>query len=304
MNKEVLRYQNAFNNIIDKMTKNEEILGVMAFGSVLTGDLWEESDIDMLVVVGNSLHNRKNIYLTENDITVHIKVIKKEEFLNFNKNNLRGGKLHRILISSRLMFSRDHDVTNTFNSFKYYPEQDKEKWNLTYLSRVLKCIGVCKKYLHNKRIYTAYENSIKLIDDFSMLFLNYNGYLVSKDATTLAVELNEEFKNKVDKLIFFKKEDLEGKIIEVIQYIEEYISYNLKGISKILIEFLENEEKYMSVEEIENNDFFSEFSMDLQVVMDKLYKEDIIKKSKRPVLIINRNTKIEENVYGAINLKN
>lgn len=302
MHKKILSYQKAFNSVVDKMNKNDSILAVMAFGSVLTGDLWEGSDIDMVAIVDESLANRKNIYITENKITVHIRVIERNEFLQFNKNNLRGGKLHRILISSRLIFSKDGSITNTFNSFKYYPEQDKEKWNLVYLSSLLKSIAVCKKYLQNKREYTAYENAVNIIKDFSMLFLNYNGYLVSKDATTLALELNESFKEKADNLIYSSKEECIENIVGIINYAEEYVNENLTSISKILLEFLEDEGEDLSVEEIENNQYFEEFSMSLHDILELLHKNDLVKKAEKVMITIDEKNQIKENVYGHIAL--
>lgn len=298
MNKKILSYQKAFNSILDKINKSNNILAIMVFGSALTGDLWEGSDIDMLAVVDDTLKNRRNIYITENNITVHIRIIEKKQFLEFNRNNLRGGKLHRILISSRLIFSKDSEITNTFNSFKYYPEKDKEKWNLVYLSLLLKSIAVCKKYLRNKRVYTAYENAVNIIEDFSVLFLNYNGYLVSKDATALAIELNDRFKEKVDKLIYSSKDECFENINEIINYVECYINENLKSISKILLDFLEGYNQELSVEEIENHEYFKEFSMSLQDVMELLHKNNFVKKSEREIIIVDDKTQIKENVYG------
>jgi len=53
MEKTILQYQKAFNSLMNNLKKNEKVLAVMVFGSLVTGDLWEESDIDLFVVVNN-----------------------------------------------------------------------------------------------------------------------------------------------------------------------------------------------------------------------------------------------------------
>ena len=53
----------------------------MVFGSMVTGDLWEESDIDLFVVLNKNMDEIKNIYTEEKGIAVHIKLMSKEKFI-------------------------------------------------------------------------------------------------------------------------------------------------------------------------------------------------------------------------------
>ncbi len=62
MNDNIIKYQTAFNNVIDRLKNNESVLAVMVFGSMVTGDLWEESDIDLFVVINEDIKVEKNIY--------------------------------------------------------------------------------------------------------------------------------------------------------------------------------------------------------------------------------------------------
>ncbi|MEL7598231.1 MAG: nucleotidyltransferase domain-containing protein, partial [Clostridiaceae bacterium] len=45
MVKTIQKYQGAFNTVIERLKQNDSVLAVMVFGSIITGDLWEESDI-------------------------------------------------------------------------------------------------------------------------------------------------------------------------------------------------------------------------------------------------------------------
>ena len=44
MERTILQYQKAFNSIIERLKSNDSVLAVMVFGSMVTGDLWDESD--------------------------------------------------------------------------------------------------------------------------------------------------------------------------------------------------------------------------------------------------------------------
>lgn len=45
-----------------------------------------------------------NIYTSEKEIPVHIKIMSKNKFIQFYEDDLRGGFIHRIFASSRLVF--------------------------------------------------------------------------------------------------------------------------------------------------------------------------------------------------------
>ncbi len=77
MNDNIIKYQTAFNNIIDRLKNNESVLAVMVFGSMVTGDLWEESDIDLFVVIDEDIKVEK-IYTQEEGVPIHVKIIDKK----------------------------------------------------------------------------------------------------------------------------------------------------------------------------------------------------------------------------------
>ncbi len=62
MNDNIIKYQTAFNNVVDRLKNNESVLAVMVFGSMVTGDLWEESDIDLFVVMNEDIKVEKYIH--------------------------------------------------------------------------------------------------------------------------------------------------------------------------------------------------------------------------------------------------
>jgi hypothetical protein len=72
-----------------------------------------------------------------------------------------------------------------------------EVWNLVYLGKLLKDIGISKKYLQNGRLKTSYEVLIRTLDSFSKLLINLNGYTVTKDSLVMATNLSNNFREVV-----------------------------------------------------------------------------------------------------------
>jgi uncharacterized protein len=296
MEKSILQYQRAFNSIVDRLKTNDSVLAVMVFGSMVTGDLWDESDIDLFVIMDKKPSEIKNIYTEEKDVAVHIKLMSKEKFLQLHESDLRGGFIHRIFASSRLVFSKDMDVTSRYNNGRYYPDLDKERWNMVYLGKLIKNISVCKKYLYNNGLFTAYSMAVKCMEDFSKLYINSSGYMISKDAMTMAMNLNDKFRECVEAL-FFKKEDSETAIEKAIEYLKNSIDQNIKTSTSLLIEFMRQKDCFLSSEDIKNDKLFENYDIDIEDILNELWKKNMIKRESRDYKTEDGKVIIKENVY-------
>lgn len=296
MPKTILQYQKAFNTVVDRIKVDESVLSVMVFGSMVTGDLWEESDIDLFVIVKEKFDKIRDIYTQEKDIPVHIKLMGKEKFIQIYSDNLKGGFIHRIFSSSRLVFSKDMDITVRYDGGRFFPDIDRERWGMCFLGKLLKDMGVCKKYLWSDGIYTSYSTAIRCIEKYSRLFVNSSGYMISKDVLTMALNLNEEFKQCVDKL-FFEKSNITERIQETMEFLEESINSSIKSNCSLLLNFMREQDKFLSAEEIMAEDLFKDFDIDMEELLNKLWERDIIKKETRDFKLDKDKILFKQNVY-------
>ena len=296
MNKTILQYQKAFNSVVDRIKINESVLSVMVFGSMVTGDLWEESDIDLFVIVKEKTDEIRNIHTEEKGVPVHIKFMGKDEFIQIYSDNLKGGYMHRIFSSSRLVFSKDMDITVRYDGGRFFPDVDRERWGMYFLGRLLKDMGVCKKYLSRNGIYTAYSTAIRCIEKYSRLYINSAGYMISKDVMAMALNLNEDFKQCVDKL-FFEKSKVEDIIKETMTFLEQSINISLKSNCSLLLNYMREKDKFLSSEEIMAEDLFVDFDIDMEELLSKLWERDIIKKESRDFKTDKDKILFKQNVY-------
>jgi uncharacterized protein len=268
----------------------------MVFGSMVTGDLWEESDIDLFVILNNKMQNIKNLYTEEKQIPVHIKLMDKNKFIKLYEEDSRGGFMHRMFASSRLVFSKDMDITVKYDRGRYYPDLDRERWNMVYLGKVLKSVDLCKKYLYNDGIYTAYGAAVKCIENYAKLFVNHSGYMISKDAMAMAMNLNNDFKLCVDEL-FFNKKDIEKAIESSIDFIEKSVDESIRNSASILVSYMREKDCFLSTEDIKNDKLFESYDIAIEDILNKLWEKNIIKKDSRDYKGEDGKLLFKENVY-------
>jgi uncharacterized protein len=296
MDKTILQYQKAFKSIIERLKNNDYVLSVMVFGSMVTGDLWDESDIDMFVITRNTVSEIKNIYTEEKGVPVHIKMMGKVKFLQLHDEDLRGGFIHRIFASSKLVFSKDVEITSRYDNGRYYPDLDRERWTMVYLGNVIKNVSISKKYLSNNGLYTAYSAAVRAVEDYAKLYINSSGYLISNDATIMAMNNDDSFKACVDTL-YLNKVNIREAIEKTMTYLQNAVNLSMFSNTQILVNFMKEKDCFLSSEEIKNDKLFVNFDISLEEILNKLWEKNIIKKETRDYKTDDGKVMFKENVY-------
>lgn len=295
MAKSVLELQESFQLLISKLKSNSKVLSIFTFGSIISGDVWEESDIDLFVVYEGEFDKVRRVHSEVLDVQVNIRILSKTEFIKSSNTYKEKDSIRNILKMSKLVFSRDIEINDIYNKLKYSESVHKEEWNLLYISNLIKELKVCKKYLQIGGLSTSYEVLIRSLDNFAKLYLSLNGYEITKDSLTMAINLNDKFALVVDKL--FCEELSRESIKKVINYVEDYIENNIKRASKFLLDYLDKKEDFVSSYEIEQEECFKIFNIKVENILKELYKRNLILKSERDLKDSTGFSILNENVY-------
>ena len=296
MAKTVLELQDAFQTVVNQINKNKKVVALFTFGSIVSGDVWEESDIDLFLIYEDGFEKIRDVYSEVKGVPVHTKILNKNSFLELYKNDGKKGFAKKLLCNSKLVFSRDNEISLAYNNSRYTMSSHTEVWNLVYLGKLLKDIGISKKYLHNGGLKTSYEVLIRTLDSFSKLLINLNGYTVTKDSLVMATNLSNNFREVVDKLFM---EPINEKIIkDTINYIENFLDGNIVRASSSLIDYLCEEYEYMNSYEISSYYVFKEFDIKMENILKELAKRDVISKKSRALYDEEGNLILDENVYA------
>ena len=296
----VVELQRAFQSMVNKLKNNKRVLAIFTFGSIISGDVWEESDIDLFVVYEGEFDSVRDVYSEVNGVPVHTKILSKETFLELYNNDAKGGFIRNFLITSKLVYSSDDEITLVYNKARYSVDINIDKWNLVYLGMLLKDYGICKKYLQNGVLSTSYQVLIRVLDNLSKLYLNLNGYAVTKDSFTMASNLNNSYKSLVDKL--FSEEVSKDNINLAIDYIDKFLDENIIIASRYLLDYLELNNEFTSSYKIVNDNKIKDFNIKIEHILKELTKRSIILRDKKVLCDSLGNVIVEENVYAHKNI--
>ena len=298
----VVELQNAFQSMVNTLKNNRNILAVFTFGSIVSGDVWDESDIDLFVVYDGEFDILRDVYSDINGVPVHTKVLSRKIFLDLYNCEGNRGFIRNFLIASKLVYSYDKDITSAYNNVRYSVDTNIDRWNLVYLGSLLKDFGICKKYLQNGGLNTSYQILIRVLDSLSKLLLNLNGYSVTKNSLTMATNLDNRYKELVDKL--FSEEVSEGNISLAVDYIDTFLDKNIIIASKYLLDYLYCKNEFSSSYEIVNDNKIKDFDIKVEHILKELTKRRIILRDKKVLLDSLGNAIVEENVYASKNINN
>ncbi len=117
---------------------------------------------------------------------------------------------------------------------------------------------------------------MKLTEAFSKLYVNFSGYMISKDVINMATSLDDDFKNIVDDL-FFNKDNIEESIIKLIEYIKIYLNDNIRNITSLLLNYMKEKDTFLSSQDILIDDLFKCYSISMEDILEYLYYKNIIK---------------------------
>ncbi|GAA0780757.1 nucleotidyltransferase domain-containing protein [Hathewaya limosa] len=296
MAKTILDYQIAFNKTVESLKVKKEVLALFVFGSIMNGDLWEQSDIDLIVVYNEPLDNINNIYTEHNDIPIHIKLIDKKKFISLCIGANKGGYIHRLFSSSKLVFSNDKDIDELYDKERFFNDFCGERWNMVFLSDLLKSTSECKKYLYKESIYNAYTLASISIREYAKLIVNFSGYMINRDVVNMAMNLDSKLSTIAEEF-FMRKNDIKKDIEILIEYIDDNINRNMKVYTSLLLNYMKEINTPLSSREIAFSKLFREYKINMEEILNKLYELEIVNKMKRPYKSSLGNILIEENVY-------
>lgn len=290
----IQEYQRVYQRVASGLEEHEEVLAAFVFGSMVTGDLWENSDIDFFVVMKSYEEGMHNLYSNEEGIAVHLKILSKPMFMKLKALDIRGGYVHRLFASSKMVFCKDDAVRERYNQARFYPEMDRRKWTLSYLGRLVKLIDSTEKFINNNNLFGAYKSLLESMELYAAVFVNSRGYMVSKDTLRVAANMDQEFQERFDYLV--KGTNLEEKVLEVNRYLKNRLDGEIHEASEILIGYLRAAEEAKSAAEIARDPFFQGFDIYMEAVLSLLHEKNLIKRSFRMVSVQGVNL-MKENVY-------
>ncbi|KMT21247.1 nucleotidyltransferase domain-containing protein [Clostridium cylindrosporum] len=291
----IREYQKAYEKALQSFRGCSHTLAVIVYGSIVNGDIWQESDIDFIVVTSEK-DKMEILYTKAYGIYMHIKYISKEKFINNFESIVKGGTFHKAFSSGKLVYCNDCSIEELFHSTRFYSDRDRKIRNIDILSEMLNLMHYAKKFYFTKKYETAYELTLLVFKNFARLNMNLSGYITDKDVISIAINMNSSIENLFKTLVY--DGDLEDRIITTLKYIESFIEKNIAEITEPIVEFIKNSKEACSVMDIQESKEFNCINKDLSLVIHEMAKNKVVWENTRDYKTQNGEFLIHEIVYS------
>lgn len=218
------RYHCALDKFIEKVKNDSNIIAAVSYGSVVYGDLWEKSDIDIWLI---SKENSKKVYkqysLVEDDIDFQVELYSRNYFIELVDSHQNQNFFRNVINQSKLLFSTDETIERLFNQDKLLGDRDKEENLLKAAIYAIISIKKAEKVLRvEEGAVIGFHFVQKLVWNIACIEVALNNEFRGKEAVIQALNLNPDFFNDTY-INLIKNEITILSLADILEKCKEYI---------------------------------------------------------------------------------
>ena len=141
------RYHDALDSLVTKIEKDRNIIAAILCGSMSYDQVWDKSDIDLLLVQREGKGDPRGYTLTENDVNIHAEVVPRGQLRRWQEAALQGSFDHSFFSRSTLLFCSDESVKTWYQNANLHNIGARDKSTPTphCRNRVTPHIEICRK---------------------------------------------------------------------------------------------------------------------------------------------------------------
>lgn len=180
-------YENAVAALVEKLKGDRLVLAVILCGSLAHDEVWEKSDVDLVVVTTDDLKERRSYTLDENGINIHAYLVPRSQFKTVVQGSLQGSFLHSLFSKGKVIFARDESLIELFGTLGHLGGRDREIAMLRAVSFVFPSLNKAEKWLYARQdpLYCFFW-IMKLVDGVAQLEVLHHGEIPGREVVEQA----------------------------------------------------------------------------------------------------------------------
>jgi hypothetical protein len=146
------RHQVALDMLVAKLKEDRHVLAAILFGSLVRGEAWEKSDIDLVAVLRDGVEReRRGYWLLENGVSIWLETIPRGQLKKQFERALPGTIRHAMHSQARLLFSHDESIASWLERTERIGRRDQAYRLLQDALGLPYLLEKAEKWLHVKR---------------------------------------------------------------------------------------------------------------------------------------------------------
>jgi predicted nucleotidyltransferase len=146
------RHQTALDTLVAKLKEDRHVLAAILFGSLVRGEAWEKSDIDLVAVLRDGVEReRRGYWLLENGVSIWLETVPRSQLKQQFERALPGTIRHAMHSQARLLFSHDESIASWLERTERIGGRDQAYRLLQDALRLPYLLEKAEKWLRVKR---------------------------------------------------------------------------------------------------------------------------------------------------------
>lgn len=233
------RYKEALHSFVARVQQDRHIIAAILYGSLAYDDIWEKSDIDILLIGKEENVSGRYYSLVENDITIQVFMNTRSTFKATLEGSLQGSMAHSIFANSILLFSTDDTIREYYRNAHEVGEKDRDVQLLKRVVSILPILTKAEKWLYVEGDPTySFLLVLSLLPDLAALEVLLHNDIIGRETIQQAMKYNSTFFTRFyNELVHQPKTDaiMQHILTDIHSYLDTKIHLLFKPILTYLI---------------------------------------------------------------------
>ena len=250
---ETRRYRRALDALVEKLKEDRYILAAVLMGSLSYDQVWEKSDIDLLLVRDDGKKRDDDYCLVEDGIFIHASVVPRSLLKRSLDTQLQGSFGHSAFSKGTLLFSRDPSIGTWFENHQKVGTRDRQYQSLSVACGTVACLAKAEKWYKVKKDYHySFVWILYAVNNLAQIEVLSRGEVPTREVIQQALAHDPNFFGEVyTRLIDAKKTP--ARIKKALDRINAYLDERAETLFAPIIDYLKEEGEIRSNTEIEEH---------------------------------------------------
>ena len=293
------RYRDALDSLVTKIGKDRNIIAAILCGSMSYDQVWDKSDIDLLLIQREGKGDPRGYTLSENDVNIHAELVPRGQLRQWQETALQGSFDHSFFSRSTLLFCSDESVKAWYQNANLHNigGRDRALQLLIVATGLLPTLRYAEKQFYVKGdLNYSFLSILRTVESLARIEVILNDEVPSREVIQPALEYNPDFFH-VTYSDLINREKNEAVIQNTLDTINAYLDDKL-FIFQPILDFLADADGPRSTTEL-NSYFQKKISENrLDAAYEWLVRKGVIQRVSTPVkLTLKSQVEIEETAY-------
>nr|PZN33955.1 MAG: hypothetical protein DIU80_03160 [Chloroflexota bacterium] len=232
------RYQAALAAFVARVRQDDYILAAILCGSLSHDQVWEKSDIDVILVGRDERRPLRSYALVEDGINIHVLLYSRSRFRKEIEGALTSSFFHSYFSKSTLLFTTDESIREYYADAGKLGEADRELQLLGQATWVVSLLTKAQKWLYVKHD-PAYSFlwHMYMVSHLASIETLLNGEVTGREVVQQAMRHNPAFFRRIyfDVIDRPKTPEL---MQEILLAVEGYLVERIEALFRPVLSYL------------------------------------------------------------------